>query len=134
MSVANVVNVVNINSTCSVWDFNIYSWLWWFRVEKLFFLCLYLYSFHSYLISDTTCLVFWSPNFNGILKCVLHWMTKLDIAHGCRFVSLFAVTHDPTEKKNCHKSQRFISNSIQFPVQAATRVRWNSTVFNWDLA
>lgn len=37
-------------------------------------------------------------------------------------------------KKNCHKSQRFISNSIQFPVQAATRVRWNSTVFNWDLA
>lgn len=58
MLVANVVNVVNIKSTCSVWGFNIYSWLYCFAQEKKLFFYLFMFASHSYSISYTTCLVF----------------------------------------------------------------------------
>lgn len=132
MLVANVVNVVNIKSTCSAWGFNIYSWLYCFaQGKKLFFMCLCLLLIHIWsVIPRAWCL---SPNFNGILKCVLRQTN--DETWYCSWMPFCFIVFTYTwseENLINHTDLSPIPHSI--PNSGSdTRYKY-STIFNWDSA
>lgn len=125
MLVANVVNVVNIKSTCSAWGFNIYSWLYCFAQEKKLFFYVFMFASHSYLISYTTCLVFVAQLQWNFKMCFAtnEWWNSILLMNAV----LFHCFHLHMIRRKPHKSHRFISNST---FNSQFRQRHEIQIFN----